>query len=155
MNKRRGNWYLLTGLLIGLVLGLFFAWVISPVQYVDISPSDLPGSQKDLYRRVIALAYQVDRDLDRARQRAELIDSRDPVQSLAAQAQRMLAEGQSAQDARALAILAADLGRPGVVSAVTEMPSANPPIIQTTTVAEQRITATQEDFSAIQPPPRW
>ena len=38
MNESRGNLYLLTGLVIGLAAGLLFAWVISPVKYVDIEP---------------------------------------------------------------------------------------------------------------------
>jgi len=107
----QGNWYLLTGLLLGLGLGLLIAWVISPVQYVDTGPSSLSAVYKDEQRRMVALAYNADRNLTRARERIRLVDGEQAVHALASQAQRMLAENQPAQEARALAVLAADLSR--------------------------------------------
>lgn len=110
--ESRGNWYLLTGMIIGVALGLIIAWVISPVQYVDTDPSTLASSYKEQYRLVIALAYNAERDLEWARARLNLIDPDGTIQELAAQAQRMLAENQSAQEARALTELAAALSQP-------------------------------------------
>lgn len=112
--RREGqnNWYLLTGLVIGLGLGLLVAWVISPVKFTDTAPVSLSPKYKDTYRQVIALAYNANRNLARARERVNLIDAGNSLQQLAAQAQHMLAENQPAQEARALAVLAADLSRP-------------------------------------------
>lgn len=106
------NLYLLTGLLLGLALGLLFAWVISPIQYSNIAPVSLAASDQDQYRKMIALAYGADQDLPRARERLKLVVSGDAQQALVAQAQHMLAEKQSAREARALAVLAAALSQP-------------------------------------------
>ena len=108
--EQRGNWYLLTGLVIGLVLGVLYSWIISPVKYVDTDPSSLAPVYKDEYRRVIALSYNVNGNLERAKERLALLDEGANVQLLASQAQRMVAENQPPNEARMLAILAADLG---------------------------------------------
>lgn len=105
----RGNLYLLTGLIIGIALGIYYAWMISPIQYVDTDPSSLAEEYKDAYRLVIAQAYQANGDLVRARARASLIDADNPGRALAAQAQRMIAANAPAADARAVAALSADL----------------------------------------------
>ncbi len=116
-SEQRGNLYLLTGLLMGLALGVAYAWLVSPVQYVDNVPQSLAAPYKDEYRRLIALAYASDKNLGRARERLALLETGGSVQILASQAQRMLAENQPPQEARALALLAADLGRPQGASA--------------------------------------
>ena len=108
--EQRGNWYLLTGLVLGLVLGVLYSWVISPVKYVDTAPSSLAPVYKDEYRRVIALSYNFNGNLERAKERLVLLDEGANVQLLASQAQRMVAENQPPNEARMLAILAADLG---------------------------------------------
>lgn len=133
-NEQRGNLYLLTGLVLGLALGLLIAWVISPLKYTNTDPGALAAPYKAEYRRMIALAYQRGRNLDRARQRLNLLGDNDLVQVLAAEAQRMLAEDQTSQEARALAILAADLNRP---------PDANP-----TTGAVAQVTETEPGSEA-------
>jgi hypothetical protein len=103
------RWYLLTGLLVGLGLGLLVAWVLYPVQYINSSPYSLGASAKEGYRSMIAQAYLADGDLERARQRLALLKDTSPVQVLADQAQRLVAKNGSPQEARALALLAADL----------------------------------------------
>ena len=40
---------ILVAALAGLGLGLYFGWVVSPVQYVDTEPSSLQASYKDDY----------------------------------------------------------------------------------------------------------
>ena len=34
-DEERGHWYLLTGLILGFVLGLLYAWLVQPVKFVD------------------------------------------------------------------------------------------------------------------------
>jgi hypothetical protein len=91
MSEARGHWYLLTGLLIGLVLGIGYAWALSPLEYVDTPPSSLRADFKDEYRYLIAASYRVTGNLDRARARLALLGDPDPVAALGEQAQRMLA----------------------------------------------------------------
>ncbi len=111
MNQRRGSLYLLTGLILGLAMGLVYSFLIQPVQYTDLSPAMLSPADKDQYRALIAIAYLANRDLVRARARLALLKDADAYGALAAQAQRWLAEGKSAEEARALGLLAADLAQ--------------------------------------------
>lgn len=109
-NEDRGPWYLITGLLIGAILGLMYAWVVQPVRYVDTSPASLRSDFKDSYRVMIASAYVGNGDLVRAQARLELLQDPDLYRTLSEQAQRTLAEEGSTDDARALGLLAVALG---------------------------------------------
>ncbi len=112
MNEdERGNWYLLTGVVLGIILGILFAWVISPVKYVDTAPESLKDEFKDQYRVLIASAYVANGDLVRAKARLELLDEADIYLVVAEQAQQMLAEGGSVEEAQALGRLALALGQ--------------------------------------------
>lgn len=111
---RRGPWYLLTGLLIGLALGLLVAWVISPVQYVDTAPASLRADFKDQYRSMIASAYLATGELGRAQSRLSLLGDADPLQALTLQAQHALSVGDPNGSAYALARLADALKQPPV-----------------------------------------
>jgi hypothetical protein len=110
MNERKGPWYLLTGLVIGLLFGLLYTWVVNPSRLVDTSPDHLAPAFKEHYRSMIALAYESNGDLGRARGRLLLLKDEDPAIELSAQAQRILAQGGSPQEARALAALASAMG---------------------------------------------
>jgi len=112
MNEdERGNWYLLTGVVLGIILGILFAWVISPVKYVDTAPESLKDEFKDQYRVLIASAYVANGDLVRAKARLALLDEVDIYLVVAEQAQQMLAEGGSVEEAQALGRLALALGQ--------------------------------------------
>ena len=92
LSEGRGHWYLLTGLIIGAILGILVAWVIVPVQYSNIEtfPSSLRADFKDEYRYMIAASYAVTGNLGRARARLGLLKDQDPIQALGDQSQRML-----------------------------------------------------------------
>lgn len=109
MDRERGNWYLFTGLLIGLVLGIFVTRLVRPPSIVESTPESLQAAYQDEYRLMIARAYQVNGDLVRAKARLDLLRDENLLLVLEQQAQRILASGASEQDARALAQLAADL----------------------------------------------
>ncbi len=79
MEQNRGNWYLLTGLILGLALGMIYAWVISPITEVDTHPNLLRDDYKDIYRSLISRAYQANSNLPRAEARLELIGDYDPA----------------------------------------------------------------------------
>ncbi len=133
MNRRRRRepfpWYMVTGLVIGLGLGLFIAWGLVPVEYVDTTPASLRADFKDLYRLLIARAYLYDRSLPRARARLNLLHDENPVRALAVQAQHAVAQGQPDRDIQALGNLAAALGS----SATTPPSGASPPPVWTFT----------------------
>jgi hypothetical protein len=103
MRQNRGPWYLVTGLIFGLVCGMVYSLWVEPVQYIDAAPLSLKDDAKDEYRAMIALAYQAGGNLGRARQRLALLNDSSPAQALAAQAGR---DGQASRSGRALSILA-------------------------------------------------
>jgi hypothetical protein len=109
--EQRGPWYLITGLVLGAVLGVLIAWWYQPVEYTDTAPASLRADFKDHYRALIASAYMADGDLVRARARLELLKDQDVYQVLAVQAQHTLAEGKAPEEARALGMLAVALGQ--------------------------------------------
>ncbi len=126
MRDERGYWYLLTGFVIGIVLGLVYAWLISPQQYKDTSPASLQPEFKDQYRTMIAAAFVATGNLPRAEARLQLLDDQDVVRTLTEQAQLTLAEGSSPRQAQALGLLAVALGQ-----GETSIPTAEPTEEQT------------------------
>jgi len=134
MDQNRGNWYLLTALILGLILGVVYSWVISPVSQVDTHPSLLRTDYKDIYRSLISRAYQSNNNLPRAEARLELMGDDEPALALAAQAQRFLAEGGDNE----MAIILANLS-----AAIQNAELANNPIPPTVTAApDPEITPT-------------
>ena len=121
-SEERGPWYLLTGLIIGIVLGVLYTRYIQPVEYIDTSPALLRQDFKDQYRLLIAAAYSANGDLVRGKARLELLKDSNVFRALSEQAQRTLAENGSANDARSLGLLAIALGQapPGPALSVTQ-----------------------------------
>jgi hypothetical protein len=116
---RRIPWDIVLALLAGLGLGLVYSWVISPARVSDAEPLALRVDFKDHYRSVIAAAYAATDNLPRARARLSLLADADPIEALNAQAQRMLASGQSLAEADQVAALASALEQ-GIALEVTE-----------------------------------
>ncbi len=152
MDEERGSLYLITGLIIGVVLGLVYAWIISPVEYVDTTPDSLRPDLKEYYQLVIAKAYQSTGDLERARARLDLLEITDPQIVLAAQSQRYLADGASVQDAEALAELAASLGEdpPDPPTSAPETPTA---VVSSTSTLTPTMTVTASPTVTFSPTP--
>ncbi len=138
MEQNRGNWYLLTALILGLALGLVYSWSISPVTEIDTHPHLLREDYKDIYRSMISRAYQSNQNLPRAEARLELIGDEDPALALAAQAQRFLAESGDNE----MAIILANLSAAMQIAAGPE-PTPLPPTA--TTGADPTSTPTQPE----------
>lgn len=108
----RFPWFLITGLVIGILAGASYAWYISPAQYRDAPPSALSEQDKDRYRGLAALAYLSNGDRWRAETRLNLLGDSDVPGALAASVQRFLAGAGPAEEAGAMADLAAVLREP-------------------------------------------
>jgi hypothetical protein len=65
---------------VGLALGLFYGWVISPVQYVDTIPATLRDDFKADYTLMVAETFQSDQDTEQAAQRLASLGSQHPAQ---------------------------------------------------------------------------
>jgi len=128
MSENRGYWYLLTGLLIGVALGVAYAWLVAPLEYIDTSPDSLRADFKDEYRFLIAASYQTHGNLERTQARLTLLGDTDPAVALGEQAQRMLASNAPMNAIRPLADLAEALQNPIIF---TETPAVGFPLAAT------------------------
>jgi hypothetical protein len=137
MTEDRGRWYLLTGFVIGAVLGLVYAWLISPQQTPDTSPASLQPEFKDQYRAMIAAAFVATGNLPRAEARLALLGESDSVIALSEQAQRTLGDGGSPIEAQALGLLAVALGQDEAAALPTQISSPTPTSIQNTNPTPQ------------------
>jgi hypothetical protein len=106
MNEDRGPWYLFTGLILGLILGVVWGWYVAPVSYTDTEPATLIETSKDEYRTLIALSFQYNNDAARSQSRLSLLQDTDPVNSLAALAQRANANSRPEGEIQAISRLA-------------------------------------------------
>ncbi|MGB9799041.1 MAG: hypothetical protein ACPLUL_02955 [Thermanaerothrix sp.] len=150
--------FLLTGLILGLLVGIFIARVVSPLQYVDTAPATLAESYKTAYRLLIAQAYQANGNLERARQRLYLLDGDQAKDILSRQAQQWLATGNNLNAARALAQLAAGLEQPNPstppISAPTlEMGAISTPPLSTLDLHQAIATPTPSPSPTLTPTP--
>jgi hypothetical protein len=118
----RVPWAVLLALLVGVGLGLAYAWVLSPRHIAEAQPLALRPDFKDEYRSVIAASYAATGNLPRAQARLSLLGDPDPIEALIAQAQRMRASSQTFERADLVAALASALEEGtsgGSVSAAT------------------------------------
>lgn len=134
----------LLGVALGVLGGLYYAWLVSPVEYIDTAPDSLRADFRDDYLALIGAAYASTGDLVRARARLALFPDLDPEADLSAIAQQRLAAGLT--DAEALAQLAADLRRSpqrtSTPTATVRPPSPTPTRRRPTATATARPSAT-------------
>jgi hypothetical protein len=140
---RRFPWEIIIGLIIGAALGLTYAWIISPMRYIDTVPSSLRADFKDQYHIAISAAYAATGDIQRARARLALLGDGDSVQALSAQAQRMLANGEDIEIVNRIARLASDLQGKNIVQ---------PVITQTILTPQPNVTLTPSPNVTENPP---
>jgi hypothetical protein len=134
----------LGGLAIGLAMGLLIAWVIAPVQYTDTSPASMREEFKDQYRLAIASAFNATGNLERARARLALVGDQDVLVALLAQAERMIATGNSPDSAYEIAGLYNSLLAIAQVT-ITETKSVPSPTLEKDTLP----TSTQTPFGLV------
>ena len=127
MSQKGGFLFLVTGLALGIGIGLLISWGLAPVQYVDTTPSTLRFDFKDEYRYMIAAAYTAKGDLPRAQARLATLADTDPVKALGAQAQRMLADNVSMDKISILANLSEAIQAQATASAVSTIPQPASP----------------------------
>jgi hypothetical protein len=152
--KRQPPYYLLTGLLLGLVFGFVLTMVIFPVQYTNVPPETLNTTDKDRYRLMIGLAFQANQDIGRATARLGLLRDDDVAGQLIQQSRR----SQTRSDAQVLLNLAQAFQNPFIQPIANQAPTesigtesnslttSTPTVTMepTESVTEARITATPE-----------
>jgi len=71
--------WVLIALAAGFGIGLLYAWVIDPVQFVDLTPDTLRADFRADYILMVAEAYQKERDADLAARRLAIFGSESPA----------------------------------------------------------------------------
>lgn len=74
MRRKRLVWFVMM-IALGLAAGLYYGWVINPVQYVDVPPQSLRADYKADYVLMVAEIYGADGDLAAAEQRLAFFGS--------------------------------------------------------------------------------
>ena len=100
--------WLPVGLILGLALGVGYAWVLRPADFRGAEPASLQPVYRGEYILLIATAYQATGNLDRARTRLELFPELSPA-VLSSLAQQVVAARGSEDAARGLARLSVAL----------------------------------------------
>lgn len=140
------KWFpLLFGIILGLALGLYYAWVVNPVEYLETAPAALRDEYKADYYNLIALAYDSTGDIERAQSRLAQIPDSNPAGTLSQLAQTRLAAGRPDNEVRALALLAAALGERPAPFESTPSPQGDPsptPTMPTATITRPPRTST-------------
>jgi len=98
------------GATVGLALGFAIGWWLWPVEYTHTAPAVLRQDYRDDYVVMVATAYEVEGDLERARERLELLDSQEPAAPVVELAERLVAAGGNGEDITRLARLARAFG---------------------------------------------
>ena len=97
---------LLICLIAGLALGVYYGYVVSPVQYTDTEPASLRQADKDDYILMTAAIYSTDNDLAAARERLAKLEFKDVGAAVAEATGRYISAGLPEADLRRLVYLA-------------------------------------------------
>ncbi len=100
---------LFLGLAAGIALGLLIGWLLWPVRYTNTSLDQLHPAYKDEYIRMVAMAYQVDGDLNLARERLAQLNSREPQLPLVTLTEDLIERRAAPHVIRPLVYLSKDL----------------------------------------------
>lgn len=125
---RRFPWDILFALLLGLGMGLVYAWIISPLRLTDSTPALLRADFKDQFRSAIAASYAATGNLPRAQARITLLGDENPVETLNAQAQRAITSGGFAQADQLVALASALENGAGLSILATSAPENFEPV---------------------------
>lgn len=118
---------LLLGLLIGLSLGLYYAWIVEPVAYVAAAPARLSAENRAAYLLLVGQAYAANGDWEKTQQRLAALDDPAIKQTVNDQFESYLRAGRPTSELQSMAGLAFRLGvnNPAVALFVAE-PSLDP-----------------------------
>lgn len=94
----------------GLALGFAVGWWLWPVQYTNTEPAVLRQDYHDDYVLMVATTYELEGDLEQARELLKRLDPEKPTAPVVDLAERLIEVGGEAKDITRLARLAWALG---------------------------------------------
>lgn len=122
---------LLLGLLLGLGGGLFYAWLINPIVYINAEPAQMSADYQEEYIFLVSQSYAYTGDWEQTEQRLAALEARDVPQRVALLFERYLREGEPAESVRNLANLTRRLGGDNPALALFN-PTPEPPLLTAT-----------------------
>jgi len=147
----------LIGILIGLALGVAYAWLIAPVEFTTADPVHVEPRYKEVWIVMSAEAYLTGGDWDRTRARLNGLSDPNLEQTIAALFDRYASGGPN-DTARALARLADQLGETTAPMSVylttpfvTPTPRPSPAIVTRTPAPTEVISTPTESFPTLTP----
>jgi hypothetical protein len=102
---------LLGGVLLGLVVGLYFSYVQFPVRYINSPAQGLAEHYKDDYTVMIAAGYLADHDALGAMERLRVLGEDNVPEYVQSVTERYISNSRDVQDIRYLVALSEGLGR--------------------------------------------
>ncbi|HEY3312634.1 MAG TPA: hypothetical protein VGK00_13415 [Anaerolineales bacterium] len=71
--------FFIISIAVGLGLGLYYGWMVSPVEYTDTTPSSLRADFRADFALMVAESYQKDQNIDQAARHLANLGSQSPV----------------------------------------------------------------------------
>ena len=94
------------GAVVGLSVGFAAGYWFWPVEYTNTAPTVLRQDYHNDYVVMVATAYEVEGDLERARERLKLLDPEEPAAPVVELAERLVEAGSDTDDITRLVRLA-------------------------------------------------
>lgn len=110
--------WLLLGLAVGLVAGLYYAWVVDPVVYINAGPARLSETHKAEYIFLVSQSYAANGNWGQAQQRLAALEDPDLAATVNALLESYVRNLAPPEALRHLAALAQQLGAEGGAVAV-------------------------------------
>ncbi len=115
------------GLIIGAVMGLYYAWIVEPVVFTEASPARLSDRFQAEYILLISQSYEAGGDWEKAEERLVALGDPDVAETVAGQLEEFLRRGEPASVLKSFARLAARLGVQNPAIAVfAPLPTSTP-----------------------------
>ncbi len=81
MRAKRFFWFFIS-ILVGMVLGMVYGWMINPVTYTNTTPDTLRADYKADYVLMVAEIYQKDQNIGLAARRLDLLGATTPLRQV-------------------------------------------------------------------------
>lgn len=128
--------WLFIGLVLGLGVGLYYAWVVDPIVYVDSGPSRLSEAEKAEYIFLVSQSYAVDGNWAMAQQRLAALEDPNLPQTVNNLLENYVRNLEAPNALRNMANLAQQVGAEGGAVAIF---APTPELVPTPTLAQQTL----------------
>lgn len=104
------RWLILIGVVVGVGLGLYYAWIVEPVVYESVSPARFGATSKEEYIFLVSQSYAANNDWSLAQERLSALEDANIQALVEKQLEAYLRSGQTTDVMRNLSLLAERLG---------------------------------------------